>query len=534
MRLEFMADNNHYDIIIIGSGIGALTVAGIMARFNKKKVLILERHSKIGGYTHSFSRKTYKWDVGLHYIGTIFEGRLTGRVFDFITNGKLKWQKILEPFEAFVYPDFTFNQFGEEKKFKSDLIKMFPEEKRAIQSYFRDIKWATCWYLIYFLCRFMPAFFRIPLAIINKFFQGKALITTSDYLERRFTDRKLKSLLTSQWGNYGLPPSQSSFLIHALVVNHFINGGYYPRGGSEEIAKTIMPIIEQQGGKYLVNHEVTQLIVENNRAVGVLSNVNKKSKASTEKFYAPVIVSNIGAFNTYTKLMPKDVHVPFLKECEKINNTSTCVALYVGLKDGVRSLGIKSANHWIYDSYDHEKHYRNKNLIEGKPSACYLTFIFHKDLKAKASTAVIIAYVYYSKFEKWRHQLSGKRDKEYYALKDTISNGLINFVDHRYPGFSDMVDHAELATPLTSEHYTAHSEGAMYGLAATPERYRQKWLKVKTPLKGFYITGTDISALGVIPSMMGGLATSSYLNGPFGFFKLVRMMRRNNGHMTNS
>jgi len=127
-----------------------------------------------------------------------------------------------------------------------------------------------------------------------------------------------------------------------------------------------------------------------------------------------------------------------------------------------------------------------------------------------------------------------KRDKEYYELKDTISNGLINFVDRHYPGFGKMVDHAELATPLTSEHFTDHSEGAMYGLPATPERYRQKWLKVKTPLKGFYITGTDISALGVVPSMMGGLATASYLNGPFGFFKLVREMRKNNGHKSHS
>ncbi len=522
-----MANNNHYDIIIIGSGIGALTLAGIVARVNKKKVLILERHSKIGGYTHSFSRKKYKWDVGLHYIGTIFEGRLTGRVFNFITNGKLKWQKILEPFEAFVYPDFTFKQFGDKKKFKRDLINLFPEEKKAIEMYFRDIRSAYRWFLIYFLCRFMPAFLTIPLELINKLFQKKILMITSDYLDKYFKDRKLKSLLTSQWGNYGLPPSRSAFLIHAIVVNHFVNGGYYPKGGSEEIANNIVPAIEANGGRCLVNHEVSQLIVDNNRAVGVLVNVLKKSKSYTERYYAPVVVSNIGAYNTYTKLIPKDVPIPFINKCIKINNTSTCVALHVGLKDDVKSLGIKSTNHWIYDSYDHDRHYSNSTLVEGNPSACYLSFIFHKDLKAKANTAVIIAYVYYSKFKKWKHQSSGKRDKEYYELKDKISTGLINFVDRRYPGFRNMVDHAELSTPLTSEHFTAHPEGAMYGLPATPERYRQKWLKVKTPVKGFYLTGTDISALGIVPSMMGGLATASYLNGPFGFFKLVREMKRN-------
>lgn len=244
-----MSQNKHYDIIIIGSGMGALTLASIMAKVNNKKVLILERHSKIGGYTHSFSRKRYKWDVGLHYVGAMFEGRLTGKVFDFITNGKLKWQKLLEPFEAFVYPDFTFKVFGEEKKYQSDLKKMFPNEKRAIESYFKDIKSVTRWYVRYYLCRFLPAFLRIPLEIINKLSQKKALMTTSEYLQRRFENPRLRCLVTSQWGNYGLPPSKSAFLIHAIVVNHFIEGGYYPEGGSKEIANNIIPIIEQNGGR---------------------------------------------------------------------------------------------------------------------------------------------------------------------------------------------------------------------------------------------------------------------------------------------
>lgn len=529
-----MSKNKQYDIIIIGSGMGALTLASIMAKVNKKKVLILERHSKIGGYTHSFSRKRYKWDVGLHYVGAMFEGRLTGKVFDFITNGKLKWQKILEPFEALMYPDFTFSVFGEEKKYKNDLIKMFPREKQAIESYFRDIKSATRWYVRYYLGRFLPAILRIPLEIINKFSQKKTLMTTSEYLEKRFKNPKLRCLVTSQWGLCGLPPSKSAFLIHAIIANHFIEGGYYPEGGSIEIAKNIIPIVERNGGSCLVKHEVSQIIIENSRAVGVQVNVRKKPHSHTEKYYAPVIVSNAGAFNSYTKLIPGNLNIAFFQKNVSLNDTSTCVALYIGLKDDISSIGITCANHWIYDSYDHDKHYRNVDLLKGKPSSCYLSFVFQKDFKAKANTAIIIAYVDYSEFKKWKHQSSGNRDTDYYELKDKISAGLINFVDRHYPGFRKMVDHSELSTPLTSEHFTAHPEGAMYGLPATPERYRQNWLNVKTPIKGFYLTGTDVSSLGIVPSMMGGFATASHLNGPLGLFKLVREIGRDNGHKTCS
>ena len=59
-----------YDAIVIGSGMGALAFASIMAKLRKWRVLVLERHFKIGGFTHTFSRPGgWTWDVGVHYVG---------------------------------------------------------------------------------------------------------------------------------------------------------------------------------------------------------------------------------------------------------------------------------------------------------------------------------------------------------------------------------------------------------------------------------------------------------------------------------
>ena len=106
-----MQQKNEFDVIVIGSGISALTTASLLARVNKKRVLILEQHSRVGGYTHVFSRKGYTWSVGFHYIGDIFNGKLAGKVLRCITDGKLSWHKTPEPFESFIYPDFTFNMY---------------------------------------------------------------------------------------------------------------------------------------------------------------------------------------------------------------------------------------------------------------------------------------------------------------------------------------------------------------------------------------------------------------------------------------
>ena len=61
---------NSYDAIIIGSGMGSLTTAAILAK-EGQKVLVLEKHYTAGGFTHIFKRKGYEWDVGIHYIGDV-------------------------------------------------------------------------------------------------------------------------------------------------------------------------------------------------------------------------------------------------------------------------------------------------------------------------------------------------------------------------------------------------------------------------------------------------------------------------------
>jgi len=60
-----------WDAIVIGSGIGGLTAASLLARHAGKRVLILERHYTAGGFTHVFHRPGYEWDVGVHYIGQV-------------------------------------------------------------------------------------------------------------------------------------------------------------------------------------------------------------------------------------------------------------------------------------------------------------------------------------------------------------------------------------------------------------------------------------------------------------------------------
>ena len=66
----------YYDALVIGSGIGGLTTAALLSELGWK-VCVLEQHYTAGGYTHSYDREGYEWDVGVHYIGAVSYTHLT-------------------------------------------------------------------------------------------------------------------------------------------------------------------------------------------------------------------------------------------------------------------------------------------------------------------------------------------------------------------------------------------------------------------------------------------------------------------------
>jgi all-trans-retinol 13,14-reductase len=81
---------------------------------------------------------------------------------------------------------------------------------------------------------------------------------------------------------------------------------------------------------------------------------------------------------------------------------------------------------------------------------------------------------------------------------------LINFLSERLPDLKDLIEYTELSTPLTTEHFTGHPAGGIYGLPATPERLKKKWLGIHTPIKNLYMVGADSLMLGLLPAMMSG------------------------------
>ncbi|AFM13081.1 phytoene desaturase family protein [Turneriella parva] len=546
---------SQYDVIFIGSGIGSLAAASLLAQWEKKRCLIIEKHWQAGGYTHAFKRKKkYVWDVGLHYVGQVAEGEQIRRVFDVITQGKLQWNRMPDAFDKFVYPGKTFDHRTGIENYRADLEAMFPAEKDNIAGYFQDVDDVLIWFQRNEMGKNLPMLLKWLVPLIKKE-NPYALMTTRDYLAQRFDDEKLRAIVASQWGDYGLPPSQSAFCIHAILVNHFFNGAAYPVGSAEAIAENIIPIIEAAGGKVITSHAVEEIIVENGKATGVrvknlrpaaaqTASVPAASPAAvvtagsegvtdaTSEISAPIIISCAGAYNTYVKLLKTEETADFkqrIVDFNKRNPPVSHISVYLALKESPAKLGLKGENHWIYDSWDHEETFRRGTswVKAGRPPMAYLSTPSLKDPKAEGHTAEIISFAPYGEYAEWKEQPWHKRDEAYKALKENAAQLLIAYVSERVPGFADLVDFYEISTPITTEYMTSHDQGAIYGLACVPERFdidKSPWCQVHTPVKNLYLTGADSTSLGIAGAMMGGVATCAHIMKPWHLPKLLKLV----------
>lgn len=518
-----------YDTIVIGSGMGGLTTAALLTRLDNQSVLVLEKHHTPGGFTHSFTRQgRYHWDVGVHYVGGMAQDEVPRKLSDFVSEGRLEWSKLPDPHDVFVYPDETFGVPSNKEAYREKLIAKFPEEEDAIDAYFADVEDAVNWYRRRLLSESLPGPLQWGVEQWNALNDSMALRTTRDYLEDRFDNPRLRSLVTSNWGDYGLLPSESAFAIHALVSWSYYEGAYYPVGGSQQISESILPTIEEHGGECRVNQTVEEILVEDGMAHGVRVRNNETDEVHTIE--ADTVVSGAGSYNTYCRLLSDDENrrvQDFADELEKFPEGRSFVTAYLGLEESPESLGVDGENYWVNRSWDQNPSTVNPfEILRGEPSLCFLSFGPENDPEADYHTAQAITMAPYRAFEEWSDESWPRKSEEYRDLKSRIGDGLLGLAEEAVPGLGDLVDFREVSTPLSIEHFTAHQHGAPYGVPAVPERYQSGFTGVNTPIDNLYLTGADAGSPGVMGAAFSGLFAAGRaiggLNGPWQILKLIR------------
>lgn len=503
---------DRYDSIVIGSGIGGLAVASMLARHRGERVLVLEQHYTAGGFTHSFRRPGFDWDVGVHYIGEVHRERSSlRRTFDHLTDGELQWASMGDVYDRVELGGRRFDFVAGAARLRDALVAEFPAEAAGIDGYLDQVRAVNRTTMPYFAEKVLPSMLAPiagpPLRLAAMRHIKK---TTADVVHSLVRDPDLRGILTAQWGDYGLPPSKSSFFIHAMVAGHYFNGSAYPVGGASRIAETILPSIENAGGAVVVRAPVERIVLEKGRAVGV-------EVEGGRRFTAKRIVSDAGAAITFGRLLPEDVR-PIRLDGKGVDGIEASVAhlsLYVGLEGTPTELNMPKHNIWVYPSADHDGNFERALASDDAPMAAgFLSFAAARDPDFQNrhpghATAEVVTFAPTKWFAPYRDSKWGKRGDDYDRLKQSLSDRLMGMLFEQLPQLEGKVLHAELSTPLSTAHFAGHPSGEIYGLAHDPRRFAAQWLRPETPIPGLYLAGADVCSAGVAGGLIGGLLCAS-------------------------
>ncbi|MFO0561589.1 MAG: NAD(P)/FAD-dependent oxidoreductase [Polyangiales bacterium] len=509
-----------WDDVVIGSGMGGLATAALLSELGRR-VLVLEQHYVPGGFTHTFKRKRWQWDVGVHAVGEVTDRAVLGRVMHALSGDKLEWTSLGGVYDEFTFPDLHIEFPDSRAKFAENLRAAFPSRSQDIQRYFDRVRSVAQGMMPYYASRLVPpelARFTDPL-LARK---ANALLTerTRDALAAITSDEKLQSVLTAQWGYYGVPPQRSSFAIHALVAKHFFHGGYYPVGGAGRIADHLCATVAKAGGWTRINADVQEITVRDGRACGV-------RLADGERIEAKRVVSAAGAIATVERLLPEHAkRAEWARSIAKLAPSPCHVCLYIGFKGDITKAGASAANKWFYETWAKDAAYWDVEEPGEKAPVLYCSFPSLKDPEHDAGpdqlhTGEVVTFVPYDLFARWKDGRWRKRGVDYEALKKEITDRMLaQFLEHM-PELRPMVAFVELSTPISTEHFTRAPRGAIYGIEPTPERYQNRFLRPRTPVEGLFLSGADMASVGVMGAFVGGLLCAAAME-PVGVAKYLR------------
>ncbi len=494
-----------YDVIVIGAGLGGLTAGARLAR-NGKKVLLIEQHNIPGGCATTFKRKDYTVEVGLHEMDGLDELDAKTGIFndlDVFNNVELirlpEFYRYINPRIDFVMPDDADEAIAR-------LIEKFPEEEKGIRNYFRQIRGIR---------KQVP---KLPRSKIGRFLLfplypilfpnvvKNARKTIGQFLDENIKNDDLKLLLVANLNYYSDDPFTMSMIYFSTAQDGYYAGGWYVKGGSQKLSDYLASCISNNGGEIVYRHLVKEIIVENNKAVGVV--YQSKSKKKTEQITAKadyVIANN--AVPALTKMLPKEQSVKLQNNIKNLQPSCSIISLYIGFNKTPKSLGNKHYSTFIAnDSVRNLKDFA-MDLKQADFDKRHLIFVDYSQIDAgltpDGKAFGVLATTDYAK--DWEN-LSRE---EYKAKKKRVSKVMIDRLEKLIPGIKDHIEFYELGTAKTVEKFTLNPEGSVYGFAQTVSQAGDNRFGQTMPVKNLHVASAwGFPGGGFTGTIISGFLTS--------------------------
>ncbi|WP_206538946.1 phytoene desaturase family protein [Nocardiopsis lucentensis] len=510
-------------MIIVGGGLGGLST-GCYARMNGYRTRIFEMHEVPGGCCTAWDKGDFTFDWCVSWLLGNGPGSEMHRIW--LELGAIQGKE-MRHFDVF---NVVRGRDGRKVYFYSDpdrleahLLDLSPTDARVIGDFCRGLrKFIRCLRVYPFL---KPVGLMGPverMRMMSRFIPYFNVIRRSiTVLMRDYSERFREPLLREAFNHilYEKHPNFPVLPFYFQLAAHADGAAGVPEGGSLGLARSIEERYRRLGGKIRYNARVEEILVEDDRAVGV-----RLSDGS--EHLADIVVAACDGYTTmhdllkgrylnaeYHRLYTKTVHEPemvfpgylslFLGLREDFPDADPCTTYLLTEEEADALLGVRHPSVNVQ--------FRSTHYPELSPPG----------------TAVVYA-TYFCDIAPWRelstgperssrmhrggevHTLPVRRGREYVRAKRRVADALIGIIDRRHPGVREAVKVRDVATPLTQVRYTGNLDGTVLGWqpfvegGETLEELVKKYGPGLPGLEDFYMSGVWATTGGLIRAAAAG------------------------------
>ena len=462
-----------YDFIIIGAGMGGLSAANFLAKYNKK-VLVLEKHNTPGGLVTSFPRKDVHFDLGIHGLYELKENQTIPQFLEYWGAPQIETVPCRGNMNCYIDGKKHVFRHG---SIKEDFKREFPENEADIEKLFNIMETINTEMFsgteapeppydmnLFQLIRFgMKSSKQKPLFMKYGNKGAKKILD-------QFTDsEELKSAI------YSYCPYPMVFMAFAYQWGAFGNNEY-PKAGMQAIPNAAVASLNHMGGVLKLNTEVTEILVEDGCAYGI------RTKDGNE--YHGKVISNASPQYTYNWIKVKEKCVKKMQQAIAAKKIfpSIC-ALFMSLDDSydfekVECISIAGSKDYLKQPEEYTEE-----------TAPIVINIYPKRDGDNYRPLVALIPLTYSYEDEWKTEAEKVRGEAYRALKKQVEDTILSRMkSHLGIDFMKAVAYHELSTPMTYERYTYSQNGSFMGWSIEEKEYG-KYMKQRTDIKDLYLVG---------------------------------------------